>query len=311
MNKIKKYIFSGFLLLLICKLNAQQLEIFYQGTEPLWLCEQHQFVWDKQTPLVFKDGKAVCKIRFAPKIMRLASVSGFSSLFFADTTEQIKVTVLRTHPLQLKIEGDRIGQYWRTIEKISRHYERQKSGIAKVYNYAYQENDQKKYNALKQKLQTWNLKREKRLDRTVHRAKRHACPEQVLLMADMPLDYKKRKLDPDMVDLYTRVYTPAYAFYNAFYPYVWGRELNILGIEYEQQRHLTEIARREAEHLFYRTACNRATDTETLKDIRRYAEIIDPAFLYGIFMEIQESGPMDLINLLHTKGKPDSLQADE
>lgn len=63
MNILKYYILWGFL---ICTVIAkgQQIEVRYGGEEPLWLPEQHQFVWDKVIPFYilkhWKSGIQMC-----------------------------------------------------------------------------------------------------------------------------------------------------------------------------------------------------------------------------------------------------------
>lgn len=56
MNILKYSLLWG---LLICTMAArgQKIEILHEGEEPVWLSEQHQFVWDKVIPLHFKAGK--------------------------------------------------------------------------------------------------------------------------------------------------------------------------------------------------------------------------------------------------------------
>ena len=62
--------------------RGQQVEILHEGEDPVWLSEQHQFVWDKVIPLHFEAGRAVYEVHHAPKVFRLATETGYSSWFF-------------------------------------------------------------------------------------------------------------------------------------------------------------------------------------------------------------------------------------
>lgn len=42
--------------------RGQQVEILHEGEDPVWLSEQHQFVWDKVIPLHFEAGRAVYEV---------------------------------------------------------------------------------------------------------------------------------------------------------------------------------------------------------------------------------------------------------
>ena len=73
--------------------RGQRVEIFHQGEEPIWLSEQHLFVWDKVIPLHFEEGKSVYEVQHAPKVFRLETETGFSSCFFVGNKDHVSVTV--------------------------------------------------------------------------------------------------------------------------------------------------------------------------------------------------------------------------
>lgn len=72
MNIIKYGLLWG-LLSWAMVVRGQQVEILHEGEDPVWLSEQHQFVWDKVIPLHFEAGRAVYEVHHAPKVFRLAT----------------------------------------------------------------------------------------------------------------------------------------------------------------------------------------------------------------------------------------------
>lgn len=130
MNILKYSLLWG---VLICTMAArgQKIEILHEGEEPVWLSEQHQFVWDKVIPLHFKAGKAVYEVHHAPKVFRLATELGYSSWFFVGDKDHVTVTVLNTDPLNIKVEGDIAGTYFYELENVSREYTRGKLEMTK------------------------------------------------------------------------------------------------------------------------------------------------------------------------------------
>lgn len=131
--KILKYNLLLGLLAWTMAARGQQVEILYEGEEPIWLSEQHHFVWDKVLPLHFKAGKAVYEVRYAPKVFRLATETGFSSCFFVGDRDHVTVTVLNVDPLNIKVEGDISGAYFYELENVSREYTREKLKMTNEY----------------------------------------------------------------------------------------------------------------------------------------------------------------------------------
>ena len=52
-KNIIKYGLLWGLLIWAMVVRGQQVEILHEGEDPVWLSEQHQFVWDKVIPLHF------------------------------------------------------------------------------------------------------------------------------------------------------------------------------------------------------------------------------------------------------------------
>ena len=140
MNILKYSLLWG---VLICTMAArgQKIEILHEGEEPVWLSEQHQFVWDKVIPLHFKAGKAVYEVHHAPKVFRLATELGYSSCFFVGDKDHVTVTVLNTDPLNIKVEGDIAGTYFYELENVSREYTRGKLEMTSDYMKAWLDKD--------------------------------------------------------------------------------------------------------------------------------------------------------------------------
>ena len=71
MNVMSTLKYNLLLGLLIWTLVArgQRVEIFHQGEEPIWLSEQHLFVWDKVIPLHFEEGKSVYVLATSPSTL--------------------------------------------------------------------------------------------------------------------------------------------------------------------------------------------------------------------------------------------------
>lgn len=66
-KNIIKYGLLWGLLIWAMVVRGQQVEILHEGEDPVWLSEQHQFVWDKVIPLHFEAGRAVYEVHHAPK----------------------------------------------------------------------------------------------------------------------------------------------------------------------------------------------------------------------------------------------------
>ena len=133
MNIIKYGLLWG-LLSWAMVVRGQQVEILHEGEDPVWLSEQHQFVWDKVIPLHFEAGRAVYEVHHAPKVFRLATETGYSSWFFVGDKDRVTVTVLNTDPLNIKVEGDVSGTYFYELENVSREYTRGKLEMTDDYS---------------------------------------------------------------------------------------------------------------------------------------------------------------------------------
>lgn len=56
-KNIIKYGLLWGLLIWAMVVRGQQVEILHEGEDPVWLSEQHQFVWDKVIPLLLRRGE--------------------------------------------------------------------------------------------------------------------------------------------------------------------------------------------------------------------------------------------------------------
>ena len=139
-KNIIKYGLLWGLLIWAMVVRGQQVEILHEGEDPVWLSEQHQFVWDKVIPLHFEAGRAVYEVHHAPKVFRLATETGYSSWFFVGDKDRVTVTVLNTDPLNIKVEGDVSGTYFYELENVSREYTRGKLEMTDDYMKAWLEN---------------------------------------------------------------------------------------------------------------------------------------------------------------------------
>ena len=107
-----KYVITFCVLLMTLCVRGQQVEIRYEGDKPLWISELRAFCWDKLELLHFENAKAVYNVSKAPKIFRLATSSGFSSLFIVGEYDRIEVDVIQYDPLKIEIKGDFSGMYY-------------------------------------------------------------------------------------------------------------------------------------------------------------------------------------------------------
>ena len=213
--------------------RGQRVEIFHQGEEPIWLSEQHLFVWDKVIPLHFEEGKSVYEVQHAPKVFRLETETGFSSCFFVGNKDHVSVTVLNTDPLNIKVEGDVASTYFYELENVSQEYTRGKLEMTDDYMKAWQERDTTLSCRVNQQLERLRAQRDSVYMDVVDRAMKKGRLEEVLVKANMSLALKSRivqnlknegKISSRLVeelDLYTKMYTPDYVYYFYYYPYVW------------------------------------------------------------------------------------------
>ena len=224
-KNIIKYGLLWGLLIWAMVVRGQQVEILHEGEDPVWLSEQHQFVWDKVIPLHFEAGRAVYEVHHAPKVFRLATETGYSSWFFVGDKDRVTVTVLNTDPLNIKVEGDVSGTYFYELENVSREYTRGKLEMTDDYMKAWLEKDATLMYRVNQQLERLRKHRDSAYMDVVDRAMEKGRLEEVLVRANMPLalkgkivqDLKKEgKVTGRLVeelDLYTKVYTPDYVYY--------------------------------------------------------------------------------------------------
>ena len=114
MNKVK-YIIIACMLFVSAFVCGQQVKIEYTGTDSLWVSELYAFAWNKQVPLNFENGVAVYKVNRTPKVFRLVSKSGFSSLFMVGEDEEVKIKIVESRPLKIqRSEERRVGKECRS-----------------------------------------------------------------------------------------------------------------------------------------------------------------------------------------------------
>ena len=101
---------------------GQQVKIEYTGTDSLWVSELYAFAWNKQVPLNFENGVAVYKVNRTPKVFRLVSKSGFSSLFMVGEDEEVKIKIVESRPLKIQVEGDKSGIFYHLFDEINQQY---------------------------------------------------------------------------------------------------------------------------------------------------------------------------------------------
>ena len=299
--KILKYNFLLGLLAWTMAARGQQVEILYEGEEPIWLSEQHHFVWDKVLPLHFKAGKAVYEVRYAPKVFRLATETGFSSCFFVGDRDHVTVTVLNVDPLNIKVEGDISGAYFYELENVSREYTREKLKMTNEYMKAWLEKDTILQHWVNQWLKRFKLRRDSAYMEIVNRVMKKGRLEEILVKANMPLALKKEivqdlkkegkitgRLEEEL-DLYMKMYTPDYVYYFYYYPYVWQEQINLLSSNGEKRERLMNEVYRVMNQEFYNTLCNCLGEGMTREKLIDYVKnISDFDYCIGVHMELDE-----------------------
>ena len=305
MNILKYSLLWG---LLICTMAArgQKIEILHEGEEPVWLSEQHQFVWDKVIPLHFKAGKAVYEVHHAPKVFRLATELGYSSWFFVGDKDHVTVTVLNTDPLNIKVEGDIAGTYFYELENVSREYTRGKLEMTSDYMKAWLDKDATLMREVNQQLERLEMNRDSAYMDVVNRMMEKGRLEEVLVKANMPLMLKRmivQNLEKEgkfsgrlmeELDLYTKMYTPDYVYYFYYYPYVWREQINSLDSGEEKGGRLMNEVYRIMNQEFYNTVCNRLGEGMTREKLIDYAgSVSDFDYCIGLHMELDEQMKRD------------------
>ena len=190
-KNIIKYGLLWGLLIWAMVVRGQKIEILHEGEEPVWLSEQHQFVWDKVIPLHFEAGRAVYEVHHAPKVFRLATETGYSSWFFVGDKDRVTVTVLNTDPLNIKVEGDIAGTYFYELENVSREYMRGKLEMTSDYMKAWLDKDATLMREVNQQLERLKMNRDSAYMDVVNRMMEKGRLEEVLVKANMPLMLKR------------------------------------------------------------------------------------------------------------------------
>ena len=286
--------------------RGQRVEIFHQGEEPIWLSEQHLFVWDKVIPLHFEEGKSVYEVQHAPKVFRLETETGFSSCFFVGNKDHVSVTVLNTDPLNIKVEGDVASTYFYELENVSQEYTRGKLEMTDDYMKAWQERDTTLSCRVNQQLERLRAQRDSVYMDVVDRAMKKGRLEEVLVKANMSLALKSRivqnlknegKISSRLVeelDLYTKMYTPDYVYYFYYYPYVWQEQMNSLCPDGEKRTRLMNEVYRVMKQEFYNTLCNRLGEGMAREKLVDYAgSVSDFDYCIGVHMELDEQTKRD------------------
>ena len=305
-KNIIKYGLLWGLLIWAMVVRGQQVEILHEGEDPVWLSEQHQFVWDKVIPLHCEAGRAVYEVHHAPKVFRLATETGYSSWFFVGDKDRVTVTVLNTDPLNIKVEGDVSGTYFYELENVSREYTRGKLEMTDDYMKAWLEKDATLMYRVNQQLERLRKHRDSAYMDVVDRAMEKGRLEEVLVRANMPLalkgkivqDLKKEgKVTGRLVeelDLYTKVYTPDYVYYFYYYPYVWREQINSLHSDEAKGERLMNEVYRIMKQEFYNTLCNRLGEGMAREKLVDYAgSVSDFDYCIGVHMELDEQTKRD------------------
>ena len=300
MNVFKYGILLGFLIWTV-SVKGQQVEIRYEGQEPIWLSEQHHFVWDKMIPLHFENGKAIYGVNRVPKVCRLTTASGFSSWFFVGRKDRVTVTVLGVEPLNIKVEGDIAGMYYYELDDITREYTQGKLEMTEDYMKAWLDKDDVLTSQIDERIERLKARRDSAYMRVLGHAIERGRLEEVLVYANIPLKLKNKiagqlkkegKASSRMLnelDLYSKIYTPAYVYYNYYYPYVWQEQINLLGAGQAQRASLMEEVLRIMQQEFYNTLCNRIEEKITRENLVEYAwSISDFDYCVGVHMELDD-----------------------
>ena len=236
-----KYVITFCVLLMTLCVRGQQVEIRYEGDKPLWISELRAFCWDKLELLHFENAKAVYNVSKAPKIFRLATSSGFSSLFIVGEYDRIEVDVIQYDPLKIEIKGDFSGMYYKQFDEVAQSYFDEKLKLSDEYMAAFQNNDEGKFRYIEEKLEKMRKKRNAAYWRVFKGAVKAKRINDVLVTANIPLALKKEMFHvlkknggegidelEKMLNLYTAVYFPTYVYNTFFYPYTWVEVPNAL-----------------------------------------------------------------------------------
>ena len=307
MNKVK-YIIIACMLFVSAFVCGQQVKIEYTGTDSLWVSELYAFAWNKQVPLNFENGVAVYKVNRTPKVFRLVSKSGFSSLFMVGEDEEVKIKIVESRPLKIQVEGDKSGIFYHLFDEINQQYIAGKQGLIEDYMEAHLNADTVLAGLVKKKLDKLRDKREKAYWKVFRRAVNAKKINDVLIISNIPLELKYRMFDQlkqenmievdqvrKMLDLYAKVYTPAYVFNVFFYPCMWGDLLNMQGMNKTERNEFISVTKKDMEYAYYLAACNRACSREVLEDLSSVIQLKSFDYLVGYHMELDEQAKKDTL----------------
>ena len=307
MNKLK-YIIIACMLFISAFVCGQQVKIEYTGTDSLWISELYAFAWNKQIPLSFENGVAVYKVSRTPKVLRLVSKSSFSSLFMVGENEEVKVKIIESRPLKIQVKGDNSGIFYHLFDEINQQYIAGKQGLIEDYMEAHLNADTVLAGLVEKKLDKLRDKREKAYWKVFRRAVDAGKINDVLVISNIPLELKYRMFDQlkqknvlglsqmrKMLDLYAKVYTPAYVFNVFFYPCMWGDLLNMQGMNKMERNEFISVTQKDMEYAYYLAACNRACSREVLEDLSSVIQLRSFDRLVGYHMELDEQAKKDTL----------------
>ncbi len=310
-----KYVITFCVLLMTLCVRGQQVEIRYEGDKPLWISELRAFCWDKLELLHFENAKAVYNVSKAPKIFRLATSSGFSSLFIVGEYDRIEVDVIQYDPLKIEIKGDFSGMYYKQFDEVAQSYFDEKLKLSDEYMAAFQNNDEGKFRYIEEKLEKMRKKRNAAYWRVFKGAVKAKRINDVLVTANIPLALKKEMFHvlkknggegidelEKMLNLYTAVYFPTYVYNTFFYPYTWVEVPNALGLDRGGLEKLMAAVMEDLEKTYFYAACNNARSPEVLEDLSSSYKLTRYEYCVGYCMELDEVSRKDtLLNSLFQK----------
>ena len=307
MNKLK-YIIISCMLFISTFVYGQQIRIEYTGTDSLWISELWAFAWNKQVPLNFENDIAVYQVNKTPKVLRLVSKYGFSSLFMVGDDETVEVKVVESRPLKIEVKGDKSSVFYHLFEKVNRQYIVGKKDLIEDYMKAYLNNDTMLAGRVEKQLNKLRNKRDKAYWKVFRQAVNAGKINDVLVIANIPLELKYQMFDQleqreiagvdqvkKMLDLYAKIFTPAYVYNMFFYPCMWGDLLNMQGMNKTERNEFISVTKKDMEYAYYLAACNRACSREVLEDLSSVIQLRSFDRLVGYHMELDEQAKRDTL----------------
>lgn len=310
-----RYVITFCMLLITLCVGGQQVEIRYKGNKPLWISELRAFYWDKLVPLRFENGETVCEVNKAPKIFRLATSSGFSSLFIVGERDRVEVDVIQYDPLKIEIKGDISGEYYKQFDEVAQNYFDKKLKFSDEYMAAFLNDDEGKFQYIEEKLEKIRKRRNTAYWKVFNDAVKTKRINDVLVIANIPLVLKKEmfhvlkknggeriaKLEK-MLNLYTAVYSPTYIYNTFFSPYMWANVPNALDLDKSGLEKLMAAVTEDLERTYFYAACNNARSSKVLEDLSSPYGLTCYEHYVGYCMELDEVSRKDtLLNSLFQK----------